>query len=60
MYEDLQGLAEYFGEPYKPADPARPVCVMRDFVLLFEKVLREIKVRCCLLFWRGRGASLGC
>ncbi|KAK2080723.1 hypothetical protein QBZ16_000577 [Prototheca wickerhamii] len=43
MYEDLQGLAEYFGEPYKPADPARPVCVMRDFVLLFEKVLREIK-----------------
>lgn len=44
MYGDLQGLAGYFGETYKEADPARVVLVMRDFVLLFEKVMREIKV----------------
>ncbi|KFM27333.1 Formin-like protein 1 [Auxenochlorella protothecoides] len=44
MYEDLHQVADYFGEAFKETDPAHVVHVVRDFVLLFEKVVREMKV----------------
>lgn len=44
MYSELQAVTEYYGEDYAPADPTRIMRVVRDFVGLFEKVLRDIKV----------------
>jgi hypothetical protein len=45
MYQELQELTEYYGEDYVPNDPTCIMRTVRDFVLLFEKVLRDIKVR---------------
>jgi len=53
MYEDLHQVADYFGEAFKETDPAHVVHVVRDFVLLFEKVVREMKVG-------TRGEAGGC
>jgi len=44
MYAELQELTEYYGEDFAQADPTRIMRTVRDFVQLFEKVLRDIKV----------------
>ena len=45
MYEELRGVTEYFGEEYAAADATRVLRIVRDFVLLFEKGMADIKVR---------------
>jgi formin 2 len=43
LFEDLKATSEYFGEAYVPADPARVVRTVRDFVALFERALADIQ-----------------
>ena len=64
MYEDLREVTEYFGEEYAPADATRLLRTVRDFVLLFEKGMADIRVRTrqscqsCLAAWLpGRQAA---
>lgn len=45
MYDDLQAVTEYFGEDFAPADATRLLRTVRDFVVLFEKGMADIKVR---------------
>ncbi len=52
MYEDLQGVTEYFGEDFAPSDATRLLRTVRDFVVLFEKGMADIKVGAALA---GRG-----
>jgi hypothetical protein len=62
MYEELRGVTEYFGEEYAPADANRVLRVVRDFVLLFEKGLADIKVGecvCVCVGWGGGGGGGG-
>ena len=44
MYEELCEATEYFGEEYAPADATRVLRTVRDFVVLFEKGLADIRV----------------
>ena len=54
MYEELRGAAEYFGEDWAPADASRLLRTLRDFGVLFDKGVADIKVR------RGCGCGCGC
>ncbi|EFN59313.1 hypothetical protein CHLNCDRAFT_137684 [Chlorella variabilis] len=45
MYEELCEATEYFGEEYAPADATRVLRTVRDFVVLFEKGLADIRAR---------------
>ena len=40
----MQKVTEYFGEKYVATDPGKVLRVIRDFMLLFDKALFEIKV----------------
>ena len=44
MYGDLKKVTEYFGEEFAPADAIRLLRTVRDFVVLFERGLADIKV----------------
>ncbi|PSC67234.1 formin 6 [Micractinium conductrix] len=45
MYGDLKKVTEYFGEEFAPADAIRLLRTVRDFVVLFERGLADIKSR---------------
>ena len=45
MSAETQQVTEYFGEGYDPTDPSKVLRVIRDFMLLFDKAMLEIKVR---------------
>ena len=45
---EMQKVTEYFGEKYDATDPGKVLRVIRDFMLLFDKAIFEIKV---LLTW---------
>jgi hypothetical protein len=52
---EMQQVTEYFGEGYDATDPSKVLRVIRDFMMLFDKAILEIKVRdgthlaaCCL------------
>lgn len=45
MYSELREVTEYFGEEFAPADASRLLRTVRDFVVLFEKGMADIKVR---------------
>ncbi|KAL4437056.1 hypothetical protein ABPG75_004195 [Micractinium tetrahymenae] len=45
MYDDLKAVTEYFGEEFAPADATRLLRTVRDFVVLFEKGMADIKAR---------------
>lgn len=49
--KEMQQVTEYFGEGYDATDPAKVLRVIRDFMMLFDKSIFEIKV--CVY-------SLGC
>ncbi len=40
----MQQVTEYFGEGYDATDPAKVLRVIRDFMMLFDKSIFEIKV----------------
>ena len=44
---EMQKVTEYFGESYDATDPGKVLRVIRDFMLLFDKAIFEIKVRVC-------------
>ena len=48
---EMQQVTEYFGENYDATDPSKVLRVIRDFMLLFDKAIFEIKVtiNCCCL-----------
>ena len=41
----MQKVTEYFGERYDTTDPGKVLRVIRDFMLLFDKAIFEIKVQ---------------
>ena len=41
----MQQVTEYFGEGYDATDPSKVLRIIRDFMLLFDKAMLEIKVR---------------
>lgn len=41
---EMQKVTEYFGENYDATDPGKVLRVIRDFMLLFDKAIFEIKV----------------
>ena len=52
---EMQQVTEYFGEGYDATDPSKVLRVIRDFMMLFDKAILEIKVSggtylaaCCL------------
>ena len=40
----MQQVTEYFGEGFDATDPAKVLRVIRDFMMLFDKSIFEIKV----------------
>ena len=42
---EMQKVTEYFGERYDATDPGKVLRVIRDFMLLFDKAIFEIKVQ---------------
>ena len=42
--KEMQQVTEYFGEGYDATDPAKVLRVIRDFMMLFDKSIFEIKV----------------
>lgn len=45
----MKQVTEYFGEGYDATDPSKVLRVIRDFMLLFDKAVFEIQVRCGVL-----------
>ena len=41
---EMQQVTEYFGEGYDATDPSKVLRVIRDFMMLFDKAILEIKV----------------
>ena len=41
--EELKSTTEYFGETYSSSDPMKIICIVRDFVVLFERALAQEK-----------------